>query len=54
VHHPVGDAAGHAFRRETPRNHALFLSRGHAYVYFIYGNHYCFNVSCLPDWSAKD
>src|SRR5580765_3923236 len=36
----VGDAAGHAFRGETPRNGSLFLERGHAYVYFVYGMWY--------------
>jgi DNA-3-methyladenine glycosylase len=41
----IGDAAGHAFRGQTPRNGALFLERGHAYVYFIYGVHYMLNVS---------
>jgi DNA-3-methyladenine glycosylase len=41
----VGDAACHAFRGETPRNRTLFLERGHAYVYFIYGNHFMLNIS---------
>src|SRR3974390_181299 len=44
-----GDAAAHATAGKTPRNAALFGPPGHAYVYFIYGNYYCFNVSCLPD-----
>lgn len=43
--YPVGDAAGHAFRGKTPRNASLYLARGHAYVYFVYGMYYCLNVS---------
>jgi len=43
--YPVGDAAGHAWRGETPRNHALFLTRGHAYVYLAYGTSWMLNVS---------
>jgi DNA-3-methyladenine glycosylase len=43
--YPVGDAAGHAFRGQTRRNGALFLSPGHAYVYLAYGVAYMLNVS---------
>jgi DNA-3-methyladenine glycosylase len=43
--YPVGDAAGHAFRGKTERNAPLYLARGHAYVYLIYGMYYCLNVS---------
>lgn len=39
------DRACHAYHGETKRNHSLFLERGRAYVYFIYGNYYMLNVS---------
>ena len=43
--YPPGDAAGHAFRGPTPRHQALYLERGHAYVYLAYGISLMCNVS---------
>ena len=48
----AGDDAAHSAAGKTKRNAVLWGPPGYAYVYFIYGNHYCLNVSCLPDGQA--
>ena len=45
----VGDAASHAFRGRTARNGAMFLKRGHAYVYISYGCWPMLNVSASEE-----
>jgi DNA-3-methyladenine glycosylase len=48
----TNDFAAHAAAGRTARNQVLWGPPGHAYVYFIYGVHYCLNISCLPDGEA--
>ena len=43
-----GDEASHAFRK-TKRSELMYNSYGKFYVYFIYGNYFCVNVTTEKD-----
>lgn len=45
----TNDRASHAYNGVTARNRLMFGEVGKTYVYFIYGSHFCVNISAHSD-----
>jgi DNA-3-methyladenine glycosylase len=47
------DPASHGFSGQTMRNRAMYGPPGRAYVYYIYGAHFCVNAVCKEEGKAE-
>lgn len=47
------DPACHAAVGETARNRSMWGEHGRGYIYYIYGNYFCFNAVCRPKGFAE-